>query len=127
MLKIINKRKARYLMYILICIKYFAFYLERRSKLEDIILFIISIFFVAILGYLSYRAINKSNSLAEKISEIINYPVESSIGYPTPGSFGTWAGVERNIPTITLEVDEKIQVQQLVKPVFEIFDYLIMN
>lgn len=32
------------------------------------------------------------------------YPVTASIGYPTPGSFGTWAGVERNIPTITLEL-----------------------
>ena len=61
---------------------------------------------------------------AEAISKIINYPVEASIGYPTPGSFGTWAGVERNIPTITLELDEEIPVQQLVKPAFEIFDYL---
>lgn len=32
------------------------------------------------------------------------YPVTDSIGYPTPGSFGTWAGVERNIATITLEL-----------------------
>ena len=61
---------------------------------------------------------------AEAISKIINYPVEASIGYPTPGSFGTWAGVERNIPTITLELDEEIPVQQLAKPAFEIFDYL---
>lgn len=65
-----------------------------------------------------------AKEVAEKISNIIKYPVEESIGYPTPGSFGTWAGVEKNIPTITLEVDEKIQVQQLVKPVFEIFDML---
>ena len=77
-----------------------------------------------------YKVVNydgPAKEIAEKISDIIKYPVEASIGYPTPGSFGTWAGVERNIPTITLEVDEKIQVQQLVKPVFEIFDYLIMN
>ncbi len=32
------------------------------------------------------------------------YPVTSSIGYSTPGSFGTWAGIERNIPIITLEL-----------------------
>lgn len=32
------------------------------------------------------------------------YPVTSTIGYPTPGSFGTWAGVEQGIPTITLEL-----------------------
>ncbi len=72
-----------------------------------------------------YKVVNydgPAKDVAEMISNIIKYPVEASIGYPTPGSFGTWAGVERNIPTITLEVDEEIPVQQLVKPVFEIFD-----
>lgn len=34
------------------------------------------------------------------------YPVEPDIGYPTPGSFGTFAGRERRIPTITLELPE---------------------
>lgn len=77
-----------------------------------------------------YKVVNydgPAGEIAEKISKIINYPVEASIGYPTPGSFGTWAGVERNIPTITLELDEEIPVQQLVKPVFEIFDMLFFN
>ncbi len=74
-----------------------------------------------------YKVVNydgPAKDVAEMISNIIKYPVEASIGYPTPGSFGTWAGVERNIPTITLEIDEEIPVQQLVKPVFEIFDML---
>lgn len=35
------------------------------------------------------------------------YPVTASIGYPTPGSFGAWAGVERNIATITLELPSR--------------------
>jgi len=61
---------------------------------------------------------------AEKISEIINYPVQADIGYPTPGSFGTYCGVERNIPTITLELDENIDVKRLIKPVHKIFDYI---
>ena len=61
---------------------------------------------------------------AEKISEIINYPVQEDIGYPTPGSFGTYCGVERGIPTITLELDENIDVKKLVKPVHKIFDYI---
>jgi len=61
---------------------------------------------------------------AEKISEIINYPVQEDIGYPTPGSFGTYCGIERNIPTITLELDENIDVKRLVKPVHKIFDYI---
>lgn len=65
-----------------------------------------------------------ARSLAEEISEIINYPVEENIGYPTPGSFGTWAGVERNIPTITLELDEEVEVESLKESVFKIFKLL---
>ena len=53
-----------------------------------------------------------------------DYPVEASIGYPTPGSFGTYAGIERQIPTITLELDETCPVEDLIKPVHEIFDML---
>lgn len=32
------------------------------------------------------------------------YPVTGTIGYPTPGSFGGWAGIDRQIPVITLEL-----------------------
>lgn len=32
------------------------------------------------------------------------YAVKSNIGYPTPGSFGSWAGIDRSIPVITLEL-----------------------
>ncbi|MBR6126207.1 DUF2817 domain-containing protein [bacterium] len=74
-----------------------------------------------------YKVVNYDGSAekyAQKISEIIGYPVEPSIGYPTPGSFGTWAGVERNIPVITLELDEEIGLSKLEKPVFKIFEYL---
>ncbi len=72
-----------------------------------------------------YKIVNfdgPAEDISQKISDIIGYPVEPSIGYPTPGSFGTYCGVERNIPTITLELDEEIPVEQLIKPVFEIFD-----
>ena len=62
--------------------------------------------------------------ISEKISEIIGYPVEKSIGYPTPGSFGTWAGIEKKIPTVTLELDETVPVRDLMEPVFKIFEML---
>jgi len=62
--------------------------------------------------------------LAEKISDIIGYPVEDNIGYPTPGSFGTWAGKERDIATITLELDEEKDIEDLEIPVFKIFKML---
>lgn len=66
----------------------------------------------------------EARSVAEEISKIMNYPVEESIGYPTPGSFGTWAGIERGIPTITLELDEEIDVELLKEPVFKVFSML---
>lgn len=75
-----------------------------------------------------YKVVNydgPAREIAEKISEIIKYPVEASIGYPTPGSFGTYAGVERQIPTITLELDETCPVENLIEPVHKIFDLFL--
>jgi murein peptide amidase A len=43
--------------------------------------------------------------LAQKISRLNHYPLEGDIGYPTPGSLGTYAGKERKIPVITLELE----------------------
>ncbi len=75
-----------------------------------------------------YKVVNydgPAREIAEKISEIIKYPVEASIGYPTPGSFGTYAGVERQIPTITLELDETCPIENLIEPVHKIFDLFL--
>ena len=74
-----------------------------------------------------YKIVNydgPAKELAEKISKIINYPIEESIGYPTPGSFGTYVGMERNIPTITLEMDEEETIENLYIPIKEIVDML---
>lgn len=75
-----------------------------------------------------YKVVNydgPARDIAEKISEIIHYPVEESIGYPTPGSFGTYAGIERQIPTITLELDEICPVKSLIELIFKIFDEVL--
>ena len=74
-----------------------------------------------------YKVVNydgPAEKFAELISKITGYPIEESIGYPTPGSFGTWAGIERKIPTVTLELDEECDVTELEKPIFEIFNEL---
>lgn len=42
--------------------------------------------------------------LAAAMSRHNAYPVRCTIGYPTPGSFGCWAGGDRRIPTVTLEL-----------------------
>ena len=62
--------------------------------------------------------------VVSEISKIMKYPIEESIGYPTPGSFGTWAGIEKQILTITLELDEEIEVSRLEAPVFKVFELL---
>lgn len=62
--------------------------------------------------------------ISQKIAEIIGYPVQKDIGYQTPGSFGTYCGIERKIPTITLELgeDEEFSFQQ--EACFKIIKYL---
>ncbi len=65
-----------------------------------------------------------AKELAEKISSITGYPVQADIGYPTPGSFGNYAGVERNIPVITLELDENDTNEHLWEINKKVFDYL---
>lgn len=46
--------------------------------------------------------------LARQLSQFNKYPVSETIGYPTPGSLGNWAGNDLNIPIITLEFPRKI-------------------
>ncbi len=42
--------------------------------------------------------------LAELMSAFNGYPVLSDIGYPTPGALGCWAGIDLDVPAITLEL-----------------------
>ena len=51
--------------------------------------------------------------LAKLMAPYNGYPPKASLGYPTPGSFGTWAGIERKIPTITLELPYKERAQKV--------------
>lgn len=57
-----------------------------------------------------YRLINydgPARELANAMADINGYPIAEDIGYATPGSFGTYTGKERGIPTITLELPEE--------------------
>lgn len=42
--------------------------------------------------------------LAALLARHNGYPVQASVGYPTPGSFGSWAGTDLGIPVVTLEM-----------------------
>jgi protein MpaA len=45
-----------------------------------------------------------ARQLAQLMARTNRYPVKARMGYPTPGSFGSWAGIDRGIPTVTLEL-----------------------
>ena len=42
------------------------------------------------------------------------YEVKTDIGYPTPGSLGTYCGLEKGIPTITYEVERGLDFQKVL-------------
>ena len=72
-----------------------------------------------------YKVVNYDGdalNIANMISNKTGYPVVASIGYPTPGSFGTYCSLEKNIPVITIELDETCPVENLYNPMFEVFD-----
>ncbi|MES1165333.1 MAG: M14 family zinc carboxypeptidase [Verrucomicrobiota bacterium] len=41
---------------------------------------------------------------AEHVGAACGWPVRESIGYPTPGSLGSWLGVDAGVPVLTLEL-----------------------
>jgi protein MpaA len=55
-----------------------------------------------------------SREWAQRYGELTGYVVSDDIGYPTPGSLGTWAGWERKIPTITLEIERGLPIQNML-------------
>lgn len=52
-----------------------------------------------------------AEALAEVMSAACVLPVRSSVGYPTPGSFGSYAGIDLGIPTITLELASRRRLE----------------
>jgi hypothetical protein len=41
---------------------------------------------------------------AQAVARACGWPAQADIGYPTPGSFGSWLGRDRGIPVLTLEL-----------------------
>ncbi len=56
-----------------------------------------------------------AKELAEAMAQYNGYPVTGNIGYPTPGSLGSYAGKEKNIAVVTYELPEKISIQEAWK------------
>ena len=52
---------------------------------------------------------------AELLKTWTGSPILEDIGYPTPGCFGTYAGLERNMPTITYEIERGMPFDQVIR------------
>ncbi len=52
---------------------------------------------------------------AHVIAQKTGYVIEPDIGYPTPGSLGTYAGHELKIPTLTYEIERDIKFDQIIQ------------
>jgi protein MpaA len=52
---------------------------------------------------------------AQILAAATGYKIDSDIGYPTPGCLGTYAGLERNIPTITYEIERGLDIKQVTQ------------
>ena len=49
-----------------------------------------------------------AESLAALMGRFNGYPVRPTMGYPTPGSLGSWAGIDKRIPIVTLELPRNV-------------------
>ncbi|MGZ3768879.1 MAG: M14 family zinc carboxypeptidase [Bdellovibrio sp.] len=52
--------------------------------------------------------------VAEVIARHTDYKIDDSIGYPTPGCLGTFAGLERNLPTLTYEIERGLSAEKII-------------
>ena len=66
-----------------------------------------------------------AKEIAQKMAELSGYKLEESIGYETPGSFGSYFGLEQGYPIITLEMKEIDDCEQLWTELKECLTYFM--
>jgi protein MpaA len=52
---------------------------------------------------------------AQALAARTGYVIDPDIGYPTPGSLGTFSGKERNSPTITYEIERGLACEPILR------------
>lgn len=51
---------------------------------------------------------------ASVLHQHLGSPVEATMGYPTPGSLGTFCGIENGVGTITLEIQRGLKMNEVI-------------
>ena len=54
-----------------------------------------------------------AHDYARRMHAALPYEITEDIGYPTPGSLGTYSGWERKIPTITFEIERGLPLGEV--------------
>lgn len=71
-----------------------------------------------ILSLHSWVPLLNTNGDCKRFAKVVaahtGYIITDDIGYPTPGSLGTYAGIERNIPTLTYEIERGLSANQII-------------
>lgn len=57
----------------------------------------------------------RCQKIAETIAKFTGYEIKDSIGYPTPGCLGTYCGLERDMPTLTYEIERGLDTASILK------------
>lgn len=52
---------------------------------------------------------------AQALARLTGYKIDGDMGYPTPGCLGTFAGIERNSPTLTYEIERGLEPSQILQ------------
>jgi len=71
-----------------------------------------------ILSLHSWKPILNTNgdceAVAQAIAEVVGYEISPTIGYSTPGCLGTYCGLERQIPTLTYEIERGLSFDKII-------------
>lgn len=71
-----------------------------------------------ILSLHSWKPLLNVNGDCKPFADIVashtGYIITDDIGYPTPGSLGTYCGIERNIPTLTYEIERYLSAEKIL-------------
>jgi protein MpaA len=66
----------------------------------------------------SWNPLINTNGPCEEEAKVLHQwlgsPIEPSMGYPTPGALGTFAGLEKKVGTITLEIQRGLKNDEVI-------------
>lgn len=73
---------------------------------------------VFVLSLHSWHPVLNVNGNCHKTAQVLaqrtGYKIDDDIGYPTPGCLGTYAGLERNLPTLTYEIERGLSAENII-------------